>query len=149
MANLRPGQKPLVLPYYPHMLFEDVEVWTRFLQSDRGRILEVWYDVHVGQPVAVPEGSPEYMKLVALGVTRKRIDVVCRVAEGFWVVEVKPYANALALGQVLNYTRLFGIEYPAAVPARPVIVCDIADDDLRGDFSGRGVTLFETGYRVA
>jgi len=131
------------------MLFEDVEVWSRFLQSDRGRILEVWYDLHVGQAVPVPEGSPEYLKLVALGVTRKRIDVVCRVAEGYWVVEVKPYANALALGQVLNYTRLFVIEYPAAVPARPVIVCDIADDDLRGDFSGRGVTLFETGYRVA
>ena len=149
MANLGPGQKPLVLPYYPHMLFEDVEVWTRFLQSDRGRILEVWYDVHVGQPVAVPEGSPEYMKLVALGVTRKRIDVVCRVAEAFWVVEVKPYANALALGQVLNYTRLFGVEYPTSVPAKPVVVCDIADDDLRGDFLGRGVTLFETGYRVA
>ena len=147
MANLRPGQKPLVLPYYPHMLFEDVEVWSRFLQSDRGRILEVWYDLHVGQAVPVPEGSPEYMKLVALGVTRKRIDVVCRVAAGYWVVEVKPYANALALGQVLNYTRLFGVEYPAAVPARPVIVCDVCDDDLRADFDARGVLVFETGYR--
>jgi len=131
------------------MLFEDVEVWTRFLQSDRGRILEVWYDLHVGQAVPVPEGSPEYLKLVALGVTRKRIDVVCRVAAGFWVVEVKPFANALALGQVINYTTLFKAEYPAAKPVVSVVVCDVCDDDLRGDFSGRGVTLFETGYRVA
>jgi len=129
------------------MLFEDVEVWSRFLQSDRGRIIEVWYDVHVGQPVAVPEGSPEYMKLVALGVTRKRIDVVCRVAEGFWVVGVKPFANALALGQVINYTTLFKTEYPAAKPVVSVVVCDICDDDLRGDFDARGVLVFETGYR--
>jgi len=135
------------MAYYPHMLFEDVDVWTRFLQMDHSRILEVWYDVHVGQAVPVPEGSPEYLKLVSLGVTRKRIDVICRVEEGFWVVEVKPYANALSLGQVLNYTTLFTSEYGEGKPVFPVVVCDNCDEDLRGDFTARGVKVFETGYR--
>ncbi|GAI16066.1 unnamed protein product [marine sediment metagenome] len=134
MAVLGPGRKPVIRPHYPHMLQEDNAVWGRFLTTDAYRIKEVWYDVRVGQPVLLAVGASDMERRIAAGLTRKRIDCVCRVGEGFWVVEVKPYASMLAVGQVISYVRLFEIEYPDAIPAIPVIVCDTLDADLIDEF---------------
>ncbi|MBA7479328.1 hypothetical protein ES707_14762 [subsurface metagenome] len=114
--------KPMVMPHYPHMMAEDIAVWSTYLASPLVPIKEVWYDVHVGGAVKLPEGAGEIEQQVALGVSRKRIDVVARVGGGFWVVEVKPFASMLALGQVLSYSRLFVKEYAPVGEVWPVIV---------------------------
>lgn len=147
MALLGTSQKPVVMPRYPHMLFEDVEVWSRFLQAPHTTIYEVWYDVHVGQPIPLPQGSTPELIAVAAGVSRKRIDVICRVDGGFWIVEVKPYGNMVALGQALGYWRLVMQEFVLDGRVWPVVVCDSADPDLRAAFAEFGVRVFETGYR--
>lgn len=134
MAVLELGRKPAIMLHYPHLLKEDNAVWDKFLQKNLDRIKKVWYDVRVGQPVLLPVGASDMERRIAAGLTRKRIDVVCFVDDGFWVVEVKPYASMLAMGQVISYHRLFEIEYPAAVPAIPVIVCDTLDADLVDKF---------------
>lgn len=141
MVELGPGQKPMVMPHYPHMLAEDIEVWTKFLHSAECRVERVWYDVHVGGGVLLPAGATDLERRVALGVTRKRIDVVCRVKGGYWVVEVKPYANMTALGQAISYTRLFKQEYKAIGKIQPTVVCDNVDEDLIDDFRTMGVQV--------
>lgn len=141
MAILGSGQKPNVMVHYPHMLAEDTDVWTRFLESRVIDIDEVWYDLRVGQPVAVRQGASEMEQRIANGLTRKRIDAVCRVAGGFWVVEVKPYANMVALGQALTYSRLFKQEYTDVGEVLPVIVCDGVDQDLIEEFDELGVLV--------
>lgn len=142
MVDLGRGQKPIVMPHYPHMLAEDTAVWTRFLKSAVIEIGEVWYDLRVGQSVAIPQGASDMEQRIANGLTRKRIDAVCRVAGGFMVVEVKPYANMVALGQALTYSRLFKIEYDVAGEVLPVIVCDGVDQDLIDEFDELGVLVF-------
>lgn len=127
--------------HYPHMLAEDVAVWTKFLKSGFVGIKEVWYDVHVGQAVPLPVGSSALEQRIARGLTRKRIDVVCAVGEGYWVVEVKPYANMTALGQILTYVRLFIKDYAFLGDAKPVIVCDSIDEDLAEEFAEMGVMV--------
>lgn len=146
MASLGQSQRPVVMRVYPHMLFEDVEVWTRFLQLDHPKIYELWYDVHVGEPMGVPAGSGPAIVAAAAGVSRKRIDVICRVDGGFWIVEVKPFGNMVALGQALGYWGLVMKEFVLDGRVWPVIVCDIVDRDLRDHFTEFGVTVFETGY---
>lgn len=141
MADLGPGQKPLIRPHYPHMLFEDTGVWTRFLQTDAYRLKEVWYDVRVGMPVDLGVGASEMEKKIAAGLTRKRIDAVCSVGGGFWVVEVKPYASMLAVGQVISYVRLFKLQYTVPGQIIPVIVCDAFDEDLVDEFDELGVLV--------
>lgn len=128
------------------MLFEDVEVWTRFLGGRHPVIYEVWYDLHVGKPVEPVAGSPAFLVAVAAGVSRKRIDVVCRVDGGFWVVEVKPFGNMVALGQALGYWGLVMEEFALSGRIWPVVVCDIVDPDLKMRFAELGVLVFETGY---
>ncbi len=141
MVLLGKSQKPIVMPHYPHMLAEDIEVWSRYLADPVVQIDEVWYDVHVGQGMPLPVGAGDIDRRIAAGVSRKRIDVVCRIGGGFWVVEIKPLASMLALGQVLVYTRLFVDEYVVTGEVWPVIVCNNADEDLIGEFEAVGVLV--------
>jgi len=135
------SQKPVVMPAYPHMLAEDTAVWTKYLQSPLVPIKELWYDVQVGKPMEVSKDAPEIEKRVAAGISRKRIDVVAHVGGGFWVIEVKPRANMVALGQVVTYARLFVQDYSPQGEVWPVIVCDSADEDLVDQFDELGVAV--------
>jgi len=141
LVSLGEGQKPVVRPHYPHMLAEDNAVWTKFMQTDAFRLKEVWYDVRVGQAVLLPVGASDMERRIADGLTRKRIDVVCSVGGGFWVVEVKPYASMLAVGQVISYARLFALQYTVTGQIIPVIVCDSFDEDLVDEFDELGVLV--------
>lgn len=141
--DLGPGQRPLIRPHYPHFLHEDTHVWTKFLETESDRIKEVWYDVRVGAPVLLPPEATPMERKIADGVTRKRIDVVCLVGSEFWVVEVKPYAGMLAVGQVISYSRLFALEYLTAGRVIPVIVCDAADEDLLAEFDELGIMVLQ------
>lgn len=139
--SLGPAQKPIVMPHYPHMLFEDVAVWTKFLLAGGMGISKVWYDVRVGKAVSLPVGASEMDQKIARGLTRKRIDAVCLVGSDYWVVEVKPYSSMTALGQVLTYTRLFRKDYAFPGKAMPVIVCDAHDEDLEDEFVELGIMV--------
>lgn len=89
----------------------------------------------------LPDDATEVEKKVAAGVSRKRIDVVCLVDSDFWVVEVKPYASMLAVGQVISYARLFAKEYLRSGRVMPVIVCDNKDEDLLDGFGELGILV--------
>ncbi len=141
MSALGVGQKPIVMPSYPHMMAMDVDVWSRYLADPVAPIKEVWYDVHVGGAVEVPGGPESLEGRIAAGITRKRIDVVAAVGGGYWVVEVKPFASMLALGQVVSYHRLFVLEYRPDGETSPVIVCENADPDLLDEFEAAGVLV--------
>lgn len=130
MARLETGVKPEVLRKYPHMMPQDSRIWTRYLLSGQGDITEVWYDLHVGDAVTVPEGSPEFMQAVSDGVTKKRIDVVGRVGAGFWVIEIKPICTMASLGQALVYRDLFKREFGGASECIPVVICALIESDI-------------------
>lgn len=141
MDELGPGQKALIRPHYPHMLYEDTQIWTKFLKTDAERIQELWYDVRVGKPVYLGESATEMELKIAGGLTRKRIDVVCRVNGDYWVVEVKPWASMLAVGQVIAYARLFAMNYGVNARVIPVIVCDASDEDLIEQYDELGIMV--------
>lgn len=133
------------MPRYPHMLAEDTEVWTEYLKNPVTEIKEVWYDVHVGGiPDEIDKSNPLNVK-IAMGIYRKRIDVVCRVAGGFWVVEVKPRGGITACGQALAYASLFAREYLVDGEIMPVVICREADEDLIDHYDDVGVGLITTG----
>lgn len=141
MVDLGPGQKPIVMTHYPHLLMEDTEIWSAYLEDPVVPIKKVWYDVHVGQGMPLPVGAGDIDKRIAAGISRKRIDVVCHVGGGYWVVELKPFGSMLAMGQVISYTRLFIRDYKPDGEAWPVVICSEADADLIDFFDAAGVVL--------
>jgi len=147
MADLGIGQSPRILTRYPHMMSEDVAVWTDFLKINPDFFQEVWYDVHVGSTMPLPAGATDLQIQVAMGVSRKRIDVIGRTGAEMWVVEIKPYGNMVALGQVITYHRLFTKEFEPQIPVIPVIICANLDPDLADDLEVHGVGFYETEKR--
>ena len=143
---LGPPEKVQVAAHYPHLLSEDTIVWTRWLERNQHRISAVWYDVHVGEPVAVPAGLHPSIPIDALAVSRKRIDAVARTPSEIWVIELKPYGNYTSLGQALTYSRLFAQGYDAGLPVVPMVICCELDPDLVDDFQRLGVRFEEVGY---
>lgn len=143
MAELGLGQKPVIMPHYPHMMSEDIAVWTEYLQDPVAPIKQVWYDVHVGRGMEVTKNAGTLELSVASGVSRKRIDVVCQVGGGYWVVEVKPFGSYLAMGQVLNYARLFAAGYEVDGEIVPVIICAAVDPDILDDIEALGVAVIK------
>lgn len=121
----------------------DVEVWSEFLKAPPVKIEGVWYDVHVGKQIESLRPGDELEKKIAAALTRKRIDCVIRTPAAYWVVEVKPFAGYLALGQVLNYARLFATEYQTDREVLAVCVCNEADADVIDDFERMGAVLIQ------
>lgn len=134
MSELGPAQKPIVMAHYPHMMSEDIAVWTRFLKAGTVKITKVWYDVRVGSTVFSGPDMDEMTMRIAAGLTRKRIDAVIEVEGNTWVVEVKPYANMYSVGQILTYVRLFEQEYSYLGRLSAVLLCDDYDVDLVEEF---------------
>ncbi len=143
MVDLGPGQKPIVMTHYPHLLMEDTEIWSAYLADPVAPIKRVWYDVHVGQAMPLPVGADALDKRIAAGVSRKRIDVVASVGGGYWVVEIKPFGSMLALGQAISYSRLFVRDYKPDGEVWPVVICSEVDADLIDDFEAAGVVLIK------
>lgn len=143
MAVLGPSQKPMIMPHYPHMMTEDTAVWTKFLKRGTVKIDQVWYDVRVGSLVFPGPGTSEMVMRIAAGLTRKRIDVVAEMEGNTWVIEVKPYANMYAVGQVLTYVRLFEQEYTYSGELSAVIVCADYDEDLIEEFEEFGILVIK------
>jgi len=141
LRNLGAGQKAIIMPNYPHMLAEDRDIWSKFLQTNEYQIDRVWYDVHCGLGLPVPQGATAMEYKIAQGVTRKRIDVVCSVKNEIWVVEIKPYANMKALGQIVTYKKLFIEEYIVMGKIVPVILCWTIDPDIVPIIKGFGVRV--------
>ena len=143
MAELGVGQKPVLMNRYPGLMLEDADVWEKYLSDPFQRLEKVWYDVRVGEAVPLPSDADELDMRISAAVTRKRIDVVAWVDQVYWVIELKPFANYVALGQVVTYSRLFSQEFPKATPLLPVVIAALVDVDIVDSADNLGVLLIE------
>lgn len=115
---------PNVQAKYPHMMPADIRIWSRYLKTNPFPRARIAYDLHVGTPAEPLLGMTEEYERMTEALSRKRIDAV--VYEERWtrIVEVKPYAGAGAIGQVLTYRLLYRREFPGSPMPLPVIVTD-------------------------
>jgi len=145
MVSLGPGIKPKIETRYPHMMPEDFEIWTRFIRNGEYLPDECWYDVRVGRAWPMPDDAPQWMRRYCLMSTRKRIDIVWRVGQDYWVIELKPLAGTEALGQVIYYAEDFRREYAGTRRVMAAVVTDVVDQDVRPVFDLAGIVVFEVG----
>lgn len=145
MVLIPNGMKPRPAVKYRHMMPEDVIVWTKFLKNDDVVFDEVWYDLRVGLGIEVDTAQPEWLKRMADYTHRKRIDVVARRGEDYWIIEAKPFAGVVAFGQALYYAEAFKAEYRPPAAVIPCVVTDICDKDVLPVFDSYGVVVFEVG----
>ena len=73
----------------------------------------------------------------------KRIDAFALTPTAARLIEIKPSASYVALGQALEYHDLLAERYPDAANATPTVLTNAADPDARRSFDRRAVELIE------
>lgn len=126
---------------YPHMSPMDNQVWNRYIRENPQAFTEVWYDVRVGTAMVIPRGGPDFLKVVADGVSRKRIDVVGRLGGIYWIVEIKPLGMMKGLGQLITYRDLFIKEFGTKVVVQMLLLCRRMEVDLLSTARDQGISV--------
>lgn len=125
------------LPYakrhrYPHMIGENAELWSRFIDLNPGCFDTVDYDFRVGEGMKPDPDWPEHVKRDATALTQKRIDVLAWEGDQPTIIEVKRRVGLSALGQVLGYKILFMRDFRhIKEPELLVVTGQISEDDER------------------
>ena len=133
-----PRFPPEKLTRYPHMFPLDIPIWERFLDSFSADFLGFDYDVKVGsgtKPIAGLGAKYERMQAI---LSKYRIDVVGFRSDSIWIIETKPEAGTIAIGQIELYTQLYKRDLKPKLPVVGAIVTDrkLPDMDFMTDLKG-------------
>lgn len=113
------------------MLRPDFPVWDRFLDKYAGTILQIYYDVRVGNAGTEPGDVAIKMAQMYRAVTAKRIDALIEYAHEVWIVEVASAPGLRAIGQLATYHALYAQDPKIPKPTLAYLVCDSLDPDLQ------------------
>lgn len=131
MDNNRPPFPPELLLRYPHMFPKDIAIWERFLVAYPSVYTGFDYDVKVGVGTeAAPGVSENYVRMQQI-LSKYRIDVVGYQSNSIHIIEVKPEAGTIAIGQVVSYINLYNRDLSPTLPLKGVIVTDRELPDMR------------------
>lgn len=128
-----------------HLSGTDKKVWTRALELGVADGRAEFYDVPVGNGAKLRREESDTVDRGWGSLTAKRIDVVTVGDDGAWVIEVKLGTSSTCLGQLINYRRLFRMQYPEQPLARMVAVVATTDQDFLTTFAEEGIYVCEVG----
>ena len=113
------------------MFPEDIGIWERFLEKFGEEYLGFDYDIKVGSGVLVEKSVEENYKRMVEILSKYRIDVVGHRKDRVEIIEVKPEASTVAIGQIEVYLALYKRDKRPEKPVRGVIVTDRELPDMR------------------
>lgn len=128
----------------------DRAIWQEAIIRGLIQPIRVWCNQHVGVTSRTP--GPEDAPWLASWINaayRKRPDMLLVDNAGNWVVEIKPWASYVALGQALVYTDAARRMAGSDNSWNPMILTDYADPDLRPCAERLGVRLEILGQPIA
>jgi len=125
-----------------HLLPAEREIWARFLPRIIPEAIKADYDVHLGKGIPLPPDIPENIRRQALATTRKRVDAVVWFPEAIIIYEIKPRCGMSALGQLLNYRRLYLEEYSPALAVGMAVVCERIEPDILESFHQQEIEVY-------
>lgn len=147
--GLGPGERPKLKKRYKHLMPEDRLIWEQVLTTQPDLFDWVWYDVLVGSALRLESGQPAWMDKFVEYSYRKRIDIVGRKNNTWYICEAKPRAGIVALGQIIAYTIMFLQEHAQGDQVRSMIFTDLMDEDVAPMLDFLGVDYVEVGRGLA
>lgn len=136
------GQFPATqLHKYPHFFPLDIPIWERFLNSVGNDFLSFDYDVKVGSGTEPAEGVGDSYARMQRILSRYRIDAVGHRSGSICIIEVKPEAGTIAVGQTELYRELYLRDYTPSLPVTRAIITDRELPDMRYYCDLKGVEL--------
>lgn len=115
---------------FPNMAKRDEAVWRKFLALYADRYFGFSYNVAIGGiRLALAQGDPIDIDAWQYR-TALKIDVCAFAADTVWIIEVKPEAQAGALGAALAYMLVAERERIFDRALKPAIVCEYIQPDI-------------------
>jgi hypothetical protein len=111
-------------PRFPAFLEKETNIWNAYLTQHPGQFQTLDYNVRVGKGFDPGPSFTDSARRDAIMNSQLRIDVVGYDGAAWWLVEVKVRAGAGAVGQLLQYKRLFQDAYPEKKPLKLMMVTD-------------------------
>lgn len=113
------------------MFPNDIEIWERFLDKYGQEYTGFDYDIKVGSGTPISEDLPENYARMQDILSKYRIDCIGHRDSSLEIIEVKPEASTVALGQVVTYIELYKRDFKPTLPVIGVIVTDRELPDIR------------------
>jgi len=127
---------------YPHLGPQDAAIWDRFIANNPGKFIRCWYDFRVGDEDAIDANIPQAVAQNWWDLSYWRIDVAAEDREKIYIIEIKPRANAKAIGQADAYAALYEEDEKPAKQVVAVVLTDIATPTLLRVAKNRGVEVW-------
>lgn len=112
-----------------HMSKGDAYLWCKFLDKYPDLYTSYVYDVHVGENINLPKESPEWLKVSANSLGKKRIDVVAENNTRFTIIEVRVNARSNVIGDLIAYRYLYVTTCNPSKPVTTLLISDSIDVD--------------------
>lgn len=120
----------------------DFPVWLDFIRLYGSTFKGFYYDVAVGTPSEVPEGTSPELGRMWERITRRRLDAVGVMDEEWWLIEVRANARPSVAGEILVYLDSWKEDPPPEAPkVRGVVVARIIDPDTVKLLDKHGIML--------
>ena len=113
------------------MFAGDIGIWERFLEKFPEMYKFIQYDVKVGSGTKPVEGGKDAYARDQDILSTYRIDAVGTLDGQIDIIEVKPQASTIAIGQVVTYAELYIRDFKPTEKVIPTIVTDYEVPDIR------------------
>ena len=109
----------------------DIAIWERFLEKYAADYEGFDYDIKVGTGSIPKEGTPENYARMQQVLSKYRIDAVGFKNGEIEIIEVKPEASTVAVGQIVTYVDLYNRDFKPTQKVVGVIVTDKEVGDMK------------------
>jgi len=109
---------------YPHFFPGDAPIWERFIDNFGDSFSGFDYDVKVGSGTEPVEGLGDSYRKMQHDLSTYRIDAIGYTPDAIYIFEIKPDASLHAIGQALNYARLYTRDFN---PSKRIIAAIVTD----------------------
>lgn len=113
-----------LLNKYAGMRAGDEVIWDQFVKNHPDFFLSVWYNVPLGEPYQKPEEVEAAHATGMWEVSQWRIDVLGETTDAFACIEIRPHADARAIGNAIAYAKMVVREWGLSKPVVPMILTD-------------------------
>jgi len=125
-------------------------LWDWWRSQNPAAFDELWYDCHIPRDADThPPGyskrdpdNPDWGNMWA-HLTVLRADVIARLGTSFTVIELRSQARESSFAQVLRYTEMAKIHWPALNWLQPILICDYVPPEITRTGAYSAITLYK------
>jgi hypothetical protein len=131
--------------HYYHLHSSNKHIWEKFIRGNPNYFDAVNYSLPLEIKDSWVQNLPPEEKEKFYYLYSYKIDVIAKRGNDIFIIEIKPKAGHIALGQILLYEHLLYENYLIDQPVIKTIITNKAKEGMLPIFYKYNILIFETG----